>query len=111
MKSGDLKWIAASGVEGAKSVTIPVKENGDHRVKLHFMEPEDIGKGERVFDVSLQGQPVLRGLDIADLAGGSRRAIVRECAIHVEDQELRLELSPRGKRPAVLSGIQWQRNP
>ncbi|MFP6899867.1 MAG: PQQ-binding-like beta-propeller repeat protein, partial [Opitutales bacterium] len=51
VKSGDLKWIAGSGLEGVKSVSIRMRENGRYQVKLHFMEPEDIEAGKRMFDV------------------------------------------------------------
>ena len=111
VKSGDQKWIAASGVEGAKSFTITTKKDGDHRVKLHFMEPENMRKGERVFDVSIQGKKVLPKLDIANVAGGARRAITREFAVDVKDRKLRVTLAPLGEEPAVLSGIEWHHNP
>jgi hypothetical protein len=111
VKTGDLKWIAGSGLEGIKSVTIPMKENGIHRVKLHFMEPEEIGSGKRVFDVSLQGKTVLPGLDLSGLTGGSRKGIVKEFTVEVKDQILRMDFSSRTEQPAVLSGVEWQRLP
>ena len=111
VKSGDVKWIGASGLEGAESVVIAIKDNGDYQVKLHFMEPEDIGLGKRVFDVALQGETVLRELDVARVAGGSRKAIVKEFAVTVRDQSLRIGLSPKGERPAVLCGVEWHEKP
>jgi hypothetical protein len=111
VKSGDVKWIGASGLEGAESVVIAIKDNGDYQVKLHFMEPEDIGAGKRVFDVALQGETVLRELDVARVAGGYRKAIVKEFAVTVRDQSLRIGLSPKGERPAVLCGVEWHEKP
>ncbi len=111
VKEGDAKWIAASGLAGARVITVPVEKNGDYKVKLHFMEPEDIGAGARVFDVALQGKTVLNELDVALDAGGSRKAMVKEFAITVRDQILRLELSQKGKLPAILSGVEWHRLP
>jgi outer membrane protein assembly factor BamB len=111
VKEGDAKWIAASGLAGARVITVPVKKNGDYKVKLHFMEPEDIGVGARVFDVALQGKTVLNELDVALDAGGSRKAMVKEFATTVRDRILRLELSQKGKLPAILSGVEWHRLP
>ena len=51
-------------------MVVGIKDNGDYRVKLHFMEPRDFGSGKRVFDVSLQGETVLSELDVARAAGG-----------------------------------------
>jgi hypothetical protein len=75
------------------------------------MEPEDIGVGARVFDVALQGKTVLNELDVALDAGGSRKAMVKEFATTVRDRILRLELSQKGKLPAILSGVEWHRLP
>jgi hypothetical protein len=48
-------------------------------VRLHFAEPdEDVKPGQRVFDVQLQGQTVLKDFDIVKAAGGARTAVVRE---------------------------------
>ena len=35
-----------------------------HTVRLHFAEPDDVKPGERVFDVKLQGNVVLRDFDV-----------------------------------------------
>ncbi|SVC62155.1 uncharacterized protein METZ01_LOCUS315009, partial [marine metagenome] len=111
VQSGDLKWIAASGLEGATRVNIALKENGNYRVKLHFMEPENLKIGQRVFDVALQGKTMLRDLDITKSAAGIRRAIVKEFTVNIQDQTLRIDLTPQGKKPPVLSGIQWHHKP
>ena len=46
-------------------------------VRLRFREPDGLGEGKRVFDVSLQGDTVLRGLDISAEAGtgGNREGV------------------------------------
>jgi beta-galactosidase len=92
-------------------VVIDIERNGQYQVKLHFMEPDEVGVGKRVFDVSLQGKTVLRELDVARVAGGSRKAIVREFSVAVSDQNLRIELAPKGERSAVISGVEWHEIP
>jgi len=43
--------------------------DGDYRVELFFLEPEELGAGERVFTVLINGQPVWRNLDLAETYG------------------------------------------
>jgi len=111
VQSGNLKWIAASGLEGATHVNITVKENETYRLKLHFMEPENLKAGQRVFDVALQGKTILRDLDITKEAGGVRRAIIKEFTVVGQDKSLRIDLTPQGKKPPILSGIEWHHKP
>jgi hypothetical protein len=108
VKAGDLKWIGGSGLKGAESVTIALKENGSYKVKLHFMEPKDIGAGKRLFDVKLQGETVLSKLDVAKSSGGSRKTMAKEFTIAVKDVELRLEFVPHTEEPSILSGVEWR---
>ena len=43
--------------------------DGEYEVELFFLEPEDLGPGERVFNVLLNGKIVLRNLDLAKTYG------------------------------------------
>lgn len=78
MKGGELPWVAASGVEGAASITVGDLLPGSYRVRLVFAEPGDIAAGGRVFDVSLQGKTIAAGLDVAAAAHGPRRTHIVE---------------------------------
>jgi outer membrane protein assembly factor BamB len=111
-----MPWVTASGLEGAVSLrltletgpTPPVKP---YTVRLFFAEPDVIEAGERLFDVYLQRQRVLEAFDIVQLAGGSRRSVVREFpSIDVPD-ELHIELRSvdANGRPPVLCGIELVR--
>jgi len=79
-----------------------------YTVRLHFAEPEGLSAGERVFNVSLQGQQVLRNFDIVEQAGGPQRSVVKEfTGIPVRDT-LNIGLSPANGQtsPAILSGVE-----
>ncbi len=109
IEQGEMKWVAASGVEGATSVSVtlssvPAKEK-NYTVRLHFAEPEKIQSGQRVFDLSLQGKPVLENLDITAQAGGSHRAVVHEFKGIKASTTLKLDLKPIAGR-TLLSGIE-----
>jgi hypothetical protein len=104
--------VAASGIEGIESLSIPVaSEPGTPRkftVRIHFAEvDEDVQPGRRVFSVSLQDKEVLRDFDVLRAAGGPWTAIAREFhGIQAEDV-LHVVLKPGSRsRPAVLCGVE-----
>ena len=75
------------------------------RVRLHFAEPDKITKGERVFDVSIQGEPVLENFDVIEEAGRRRDAIDREFTGIEAAESLTIEFGPRAGEP-VLSALE-----
>jgi len=129
-----LPWVAASGAKGLRSVTLTLSGPGrwlpsptdahgrwflglfpnipvvrTYTIRLHFVEPGDAEPGERLFDVAIQGQRVLRSFDIAREAGGPRRALVREFpGIRVgADLVITLTPSPSAANPRpILCGIE-----
>jgi outer membrane protein assembly factor BamB len=111
--SGPLNWVAASGVKGLTSLRVVLDKDGDEErtftVRLHFVEPDNLKPGQRVFSVHLQGREVLKTLDIAKEAGGPNRALVKEFAgIRVTD-ELTIHLTPSVDAEvavAVLCGLE-----
>ncbi|MHC4701606.1 MAG: outer membrane protein assembly factor BamB family protein, partial [Planctomycetota bacterium] len=79
-----------------------------YTVRLHFAEIAGCSSGERLFDVSLQGEPALVGFDIAKAAGGTNRPVVREFkGIGIKD-DLRITLTPAETTQAgpLLNGIE-----
>ena len=106
-----LRWVAASGVEGASVVTVTL--NGDpakaesrrYTVRLVFAEPNDFEPTERVFGVSLQGKEVLSNFDVVREAGGRNRVVVREFLGVMADKELVIGLEPAAGK-SVLSGVE-----
>jgi hypothetical protein len=81
---------------------------GTFTVRLYFAEPDDLGPAQRVFDVILQGQPVLTGFDVAREAGGGLRGVVREFR-HVrvvEQLTIAFRRRDESAHPPVLSGIE-----
>ena len=84
------------------------EEPRPYTVRLHFAEIAERKVGQRLFDVSLQGSPVLEGFDIAKEAGGANRPVVKEFkGIGVKD-DLRVTLTPAGANQAgpLLNGIE-----
>ena len=74
-------------------------------IPLHFLDPT-IGQSEqRTFDVSIQGQPVLQGMNVAQEAKGTNRAIVREFKGIQADRSLTIDLKAISGL-TLLSGVE-----
>ena len=92
VRNPGLGWVAASGIQGVSEIKVWLADKGqattanNYEVKFYFVEPDDDAPGSRVFDVSLQGDVVLSGFDIAEEAGGSRNLVVKTIKdVRVED--------------------------
>ncbi|RPH44904.1 MAG: hypothetical protein EHM91_07945, partial [Planctomycetota bacterium] len=103
-----IPWVAASGAKGITSLTLTLDKDSQQdqpcTVRLHFVEPDGAKPGDRVFDIRLQGQDVLKDFDIAKEAGGGDRALVKEFTTQA-GKELKVKLVPRRSVP-VLCGIE-----
>lgn len=110
MVGGANTWVAASGMEGLHRVRITL-ENGakgdvPYSVRLFFAEPGKQDKGGRVFDVSLQGRPVLTNFDVAAEAGGPMRTIAKEFSDIMIRDALEITLTPKGRAETLLCGVE-----
>jgi hypothetical protein len=76
-----------------------------YTVRLHFLEPDGLKPGQRVFSVAVQGRTVVKDLDISKEAGGPNRALVREIQGIKVGKELNLTFSAARGVP-VLSGVE-----
>jgi len=77
-------------------------------VRLHFAELDRLKPGRRVFDVSVQGTPVLTAFDLARAAPGPCRAVVREFKGVQADRDLTIELakSARSADEPIICAIE-----
>lgn len=102
--TGEMPWVVASGCEGVRSLTID-KTSGSYTVRLFFAEPNDsVKRGDRVFDVQLQGRTVLSDFDVVAEAGGPRIGVVKEFT-NVRASGGKIELNFGGS-DAIISGIE-----
>jgi hypothetical protein len=104
-------WVVASGARGLRAVTVtlaPDKQERTYTVRLTFVEPDRLTAGQRVFDVGLQGQALLRDFDIVREAGRSWRGVVKEFRGVKVVKDLMVTLTPTGQGPhgPVLCGIE-----
>jgi hypothetical protein len=112
LAGSELGWVYTSGYRDEKPLKFPLRGEGDnpaaYKLRLHFAEPEDVATGQRVFSVYVQGQPVLKDIDIVARAGGVRKPIMITCPGVVVDRELEIQLkaSLGAAKPPILCGFQ-----
>ncbi len=86
-------------------ITVP---NGKYSVALHVAEtyPPLTSIGERVYDIDIEGECVLRDFDPIKSAGGSARtAVVRTFDVQVADGELTIGFRRNVQNP-MINGIE-----
>ena len=109
IEGGEERFVAASGGEGLTSLSIAlgdeVRENRAYDVRLIFSEPNDILPGNRLFDVSLDGNRVIESLDVVKEAGAKDRMLVKEFKNVPAGKSLDIELTPVVGR-TLLSGVE-----
>ncbi len=101
-------WLFSSAVVGLSRCAVPLLGPGDppatYRVRLAFADPDNSAPGQRVFDVKLQGQVVLKDFDVVKEAGGRNRAALKQFSgIRVQDR-LMIELAPKTDKPTPEQG-------
>ena len=106
-----MKWVAASGLEAAASLTLKLAGSKDaprtYTVALHFAEPRAQRKGRRVFSVALQDKTVVEDFDVLAEAGAALTPVVKTVRGVVVKDKLRIELTPAGgsELPPILCGV------
>lgn len=106
-----LSWVGASGAEGLNRLSVRLAGDEEapraYTVTLYFNEPDELAPGQRVFDVTLQDQTILRDFDIARDAGGSQRCTARSFTGIVVGSHLTVGLTAEpGSAPPVLCGVE-----
>ena len=113
VRRGELKWVEASGAKGLRSIRIRVagrkeeeeeEEEQDltdsvaepqiYTVRLHFLEPDSLKIGQRVFDVAIGNKTVLQNFDIVAATGSPNIGLVKTFADIQADQDILITLTP-----------------
>jgi hypothetical protein len=85
---------------GSYKFTVP---NGKYTVRLHFAETFEgiMGPGERVFSVSVQGQTVLKDLDLFKAVGDLKPLVKEYQGVSVENGPLVIGFTPNIENPQI----------
>jgi hypothetical protein len=111
-------WVSGFGIEDPGTLivptaypTIPTEPAPRFRVRLIVSEPDEVAPGQRVFRVVCNGQTVVESLDVAAVAGGRQRSIVREWQADGSTGALRItyERTADSRLPPISGAILVER--
>ncbi|MCP5117780.1 MAG: hypothetical protein GY953_43735, partial [bacterium] len=85
---------------GSLAYSLPVP-NGSYLLNLKFADLVASQPGQRLFDATVNGQPVLTDFDVVEQAGGPLRALDFAVPIEVSAGLIDIELLPRFSSPQV----------
>jgi hypothetical protein len=82
--------------------------NGSYTLKLHFAECWNTSSGQRSFNVSVNGSPVLTNFDIVAAAGGPNTAVVKSIPVTVSNGKVDLAFASSNPnlQDAVVAAIE-----
>jgi outer membrane protein assembly factor BamB len=111
IESKGFSWVGASGVLDFSRIEITLSKepmkNTSYTVKLFFAEVANLKSGDRLFDITIQGNPVLKNFDIVKEASGTKRLIVKTFkGIKVKDKLILQCKSLSPGKPPLLNGIE-----
>ena len=81
-------------------------EEKEYRTVLHFMEPAQVRKGDRIFDVMINGKKVLSQLDIIRETQAPNRALAKQVKSIGPCITVELALKPVSGKPPLLCGVE-----
>ncbi|MEN6346248.1 MAG: PQQ-binding-like beta-propeller repeat protein [Armatimonadia bacterium] len=95
----DSPWVYSSGYAGLSkcNLTLVKPEDGAavYTVRLGFVDTESTKRGQRVFDIKLQGKTVAQNFDLYATAGGPNRVVTKEFRGIEVSGDLALEFVPK----------------
>src|SRR5688572_7605599 len=99
--------VAQSAREGAFGYRFDVLD-GEYEIGLWFIELKNVKPGERVFDVSINGNKVITGMDLAKEAGPFT-LLSRKFRVSARDKGgIKIDLQPVTGQP-IISGLRVRR--
>ena len=98
-------WVAGSGVERAKAISVSGLRPATYAVRLYFADPIHDKPDQRVFAVELNGKMAEENLDVARESGGRMRSLVRQFDAIKSDGELQIVLTPTTGH-SILCGLE-----
>ena len=92
-----VRWDRQPAPELSYSFPVP---NGEYDVNLYFAESYVFSAGERVFDVHMEGAPLLNNVDVYGEVGANT-TLVKTASVTVVDDELNIEFSHQVENPLI----------
>ena len=89
-------WITASGARGLREISIKLNNSQErlYTIRLYFLEPDNKSTDQRIFDVALQDETVLKDFDIVAEAGKPDLDLIKEFTSIPAAATLNIVLTP-----------------
>lgn len=106
LKNTGRPWLFQSGCLGLAECQIPLIDDvwgekpARYTVRLGFLPPAGDRPGQRLFDLKIQDQPVLSGLDLAKLAETGNEVVMREFSGILVSAYLKIAFEAKNNNPA-----------
>lgn len=97
-------WLYTSSILGLQKLEIPLlegEESGVYQVRIGFSAHPGQEKGQRVFDVRVQGETLLSQFDVLSEASAPREAVVKEFSNIAVADNLLVEFQPQSPQPRI----------
>ena len=100
-------WLIDSGCIGMQKFEIPLvdqlwgEKSGHYTVRLGFSAQMNDKTGQRIFDVMLQGETVLKDFEIVKEANNPDRAVIKEFKGIKVNKNLLVEFSSKTSNPSI----------
>ena len=100
--------LVSTDSEPGLTYTMDVDPNRNYSIWLHFAEIENsvTGEGQRVFDISINGDVVFQDVDIVKMSGDHFTALVLNTTVTVNGRTLTITLSPKSGDHAIINAIE-----
>ncbi len=111
LPAGDTTPLAVYQSEraGVFTYTVPGFTPGSsHIVRLHFAEYYFQNAGQRVFNISINGQLVLPNFDIVSAAGGANKAVIESFTVPATGGQYVISFTSGSANQPKLSGLEVQ---
>ncbi|GAB2231385.1 hypothetical protein Droror1_Dr00010391 [Drosera rotundifolia] len=100
--------LVSTDVQPDLTYTMDVEPNSNYSIWLHFAEidPSVTKAGQRVFDISINGDIVFRTIDVIGMSGDSNTALVLNTTVAVNGRILGISLHPTSGSHAIVNAIE-----
>lgn len=100
--------VYSSEREGVFSYKVSGLSAGSHTVRLHFAELYFSNPGQRVFNVAINGTPVLTNFDIVAAAGSNFKAVVKSFTATASNGSITISFTNGTTNQPLVNGIEVQ---
>ncbi|XP_021726489.1 receptor-like protein kinase At5g59670 [Chenopodium quinoa] len=100
--------LVSTDVEPELTYSMDVEPNSNYSIWLHFAEidPSITKVGQRVFDILINGDVVFKAVDVVNMSGDVKTALVLNTTVAIDGRTLTINLKPISGSHAIISAFE-----